>query len=62
VAILPRPKAIIFPFSQRASSSPAAPTPYVMRKHSKVRAGKEKLVATITGTLMAPFGRDGIAH
>jgi len=24
--------------------------------------GKEKLVATMTGTLMALFGRDGIAH
>jgi acyl-coenzyme A thioesterase PaaI-like protein len=25
-------------------------------------AGKEKLVATMTGTLMALFGREGIAH
>jgi acyl-coenzyme A thioesterase PaaI-like protein len=24
--------------------------------------GKERLVATMTGTLMALFGRDGIAH
>jgi uncharacterized protein (TIGR00369 family) len=27
-----------------------------------VEAGKEKLVATMTGTLMALFGREGIAH
>ena len=27
-----------------------------------LQSGKEKLVATMTGTLMALFGREGIAH
>ena len=57
----PRLEAIIFYFG-RAVLKPGRTITVCEAQAFAAEAGKEKLVATMTGTLMALFGREGIAH
>ena len=50
------------PHGRRWCSSRAAPSPWPKAAPIAIDDGREKLIATMSATLMAVTGRDGIQH